>query len=216
MTEIRGPVFLQTTRWGSLEPRLPEVNGWVTYRLYAHNPELRMSSLMEVVEDVNILAIRNDEVVQDAALVTHYAFKERNGEVKSGAIGYSASAPDFWMGPMDLDLPWVCLYSPEGGHGLASVRLRHDFGHRYGKPATSDKAGTYLNCSQGSISYWFRAYAIELQVQRPLFLEKGAFYSETNAYLPCKMNAEKDSLVRLDERAEALRHSLSASSEVDI
>jgi len=215
LTEIRGPVFVQSTRWGALEPNMPEVLSWVTYRLYAHNPELRAISFTEVVQPISVLAIRNDEMIQDADLVSHYAFEETNGKVTAAPLTAGGWPEGNWIGPLDVDLPWIATYSPEGGHGLASVRIRHDFGHRFGKPAATDKAGTYINVSfgPGTITYWFRAYAIELKPERPLLLEPGAFYSESNAYLPFAMEKGNPSVEAVRQKASALRHPLEAGSE---
>jgi len=211
--EIRGPIFCQTTRWGALEANMPEVESWVTYRLYAGNPELHMSSLMEVVQDIECTAIRNDEIVLNATDVTHYAFKDTNGKVTEAPKGTSEKIDRKLVGPLDLDLPWVCLYDRKDRCGLGSVHVSQDFGHRYGKLAATDKAGIYFHLNEAGICYWFRAYVMELWKPHDAVLEKGAFYSETNAYLPFKLNAGSDPLKGFSERAERLLHPLMTSAE---
>ncbi|HVF09278.1 MAG TPA: hypothetical protein VNA16_00645, partial [Abditibacteriaceae bacterium] len=61
--ELRGSIFCETLRHGPM-PGAPELASRVTYRFYAKRPEVRVSSVLRVVQDVDVLAFRNGGMIQ--------------------------------------------------------------------------------------------------------------------------------------------------------
>ena len=211
LSEIRGPVFVQSSRWGIQQPHMPELFCSVTYRLYAYNPQLYMSSVQEVVDDIAVTWMRNDEMVLPGDAVTHAAWQDLNGEVKAGPLNPSSPGErPFWNGLKDLDIPWICLYHPDEGYGYGSIRLQHAYSQKYGKPATSHLAGTYITGSSDHIWYWYRAY---IRDELMLPLERGTAYAETNAYLPFRLGEGNAALDPIIQATIRLTDPLEARSE---
>ena len=79
MTTISGPIFFMIQRWGEL-PDYPDVQCSVTYIFYAHQPYLIMQSVTDILEDLDVRAFRNGELVVNLNVAREYAWKEPNGD----------------------------------------------------------------------------------------------------------------------------------------
>jgi hypothetical protein len=89
-----GPVFFMTKRWGPL-PYYPEVELSITYIFYAHNPYIVVTSTLDVQKDIDVVALRNGEIVLNHNVVPAWS-------LRSGP----ATRPEDWTSrPLHPGLP---------------------------------------------------------------------------------------------------------------
>ena len=121
-SELIGPVFCETTRRGPMH-QVPQVQTRVTYRFYAGRREVRMSSVMRLLEDINVLGLRNCGMIQSRRLHTHAAWPLQDGTVvrlsAEECLGNDTGAPP--RARMPLDTPWLAFYHRDRGYGLALI-----------------------------------------------------------------------------------------------
>ena len=77
---ILGPVFCMLKRWGAL-PDYPDVECSVTYVFHAHQPYLLMDSNLDILQDVDVRAMRNGEIVANLNVAREFAWKRTDGGI---------------------------------------------------------------------------------------------------------------------------------------
>ena len=186
-SEIRGPLMYVLKRWGQF-PQLPEVWAMVTYKFYAYSPHIEMSSTIAIREDIDVLALRNDEMVFEEKLFSSLGWRDHAGRVHTTPLGQNPDLGKGYTEVLAADTPWLCLYSQDGGYGFGSVRLAYDATSTSPQDAVSFNENTFVTAPAG-IVYWYRALAYHFFPTPPdpehLFcaVKAGAVYHETNAYL---------------------------------
>ncbi|NWG17326.1 MAG: hypothetical protein HXY41_11880 [Chloroflexi bacterium] len=116
-----GPVFFMTRRSGAL-PSYPEVLCTVTYTFYAHQPYIMMSSSLDIIEDIDVHALRSGEAVFNHKVVREFAWKQPGGEIGSVAIYETPKSPRLGL-YMERDVPWWAFYNRDLEGGFAGINL---------------------------------------------------------------------------------------------
>ena len=199
MQAIGGPLAHVFTRWGPL-PQLPEVWVSVTYTWYAHCPYVEMSSTISITDDIDVLALRNDEMVFEEALFTDLGWRDLIGGTHTRPLGQNPDLGKGYTAVLPADTPWLCFYSRDGGYGCGSVRLAYDATSTSPAEAVTFNENTFVTAPQG-IVYWYRAlvYHFFPEFKEPAHLfskvNKGSVYHETNAYLPFALSTSGGDLL---------------------
>ncbi len=125
---IRGPVFVETTRWGAM-PGAEELSGWVRYRFVAGHPEVIVHSALSANRDVTVLGLRNGGISFSPSLFTHGAWPRPGGRIErvplSRAHGNDTGAPP--AARMPVDTPWVAVYHADRRYGVAALTTRQAY-----------------------------------------------------------------------------------------
>jgi len=186
-SEIRGPLVYSLKRWGCL-PELPEVWVSVTYTFYAHAPYFVMSSTIDIREDIDVLALRNDEMVFEPQLFSELGWRDKQGAVNTVPLGQDPALETGYTRVLPADLPWLCFFQQAGGYGFGSLRLAYEATSTTQAGAAKYNEGTYVTAPTSSLVYWYRALVYHFFPTAPVQLFKkvtaGSVYHETNAYLP--------------------------------
>ncbi|MFH1742026.1 MAG: hypothetical protein ABIH23_23740 [bacterium] len=213
-SETRGPFVYILKRWGIL-PQLPEVWVSVTYKFFAHKPHVLMSSTISVREDIDVLALRNDEMVFEPQLFSDLGWRDKQGTIHTMPLGQNPSLEIGYTQVLPADTPWLCFFKPEGGYGYGSLRLAYGAANTEGVEPVRYNEATHIT-APSSIVYWYRGLIYHYFPSGPKHLftkaKKGSVYHETNAYLPFPLvESSGKELNRIDGTYERLTHPLQVS-----
>ena len=216
-SEIQGPLTYVLKRWGQL-PELPEVWVSVTYKFYAYSPHIEMSSTIAIRDDIDLLALRNDEMVFEATLFSHLGWRDHAGRVHAVPLGQNAALGSGYTEILAADTPWLCLFCQEGRYGMGSVRLAYCATSTSPHNELKLNENTYVTAPEG-IVYWYRALAYHFFPKFPdakhllLTVKAGSVYHETNAYLAFPLGENQEAqLEPIDQVYARLSRPLRISS----
>ncbi|MEN8228857.1 MAG: hypothetical protein ABFS38_11945 [Bacteroidota bacterium] len=155
---INGNVFCENIRWGPMH-NVPEAEARVRYRFYADRPEIRLESVVRIVEDCRAYALRNQGMVFSRDLFTHAAWPLPDGKIKTIslklAMGNDTGSPPH--ANMPANTPWIALYNAEKGYGLATLTSGSAlFNYKDQHPNTS-QTRSYVSVYRGLLVYIIRA-----------------------------------------------------------
>jgi len=164
---IRGPVCVQTKRWGhpilALGPgvgRAHKVMATVTYTFYASVPYITMESRLDVLEDVRFRDCRSDEWVGIGTTMPNMAWRVGDEEIGFGPMSWHGQDPS-----------WLTVYNKQTGDGFASIHVDYECSH----PNWREPAVVSINDQWGGL--WVR-YPLRNAIMRA-----GDVVREKNAYL---------------------------------
>jgi hypothetical protein len=211
-SEIRGPLVYSLKRWGCL-PELPEVWVSVTYTFYARAPYFVMSSTIAIREDIDVVALRNDEMVFEPQLFTDLGWRDKQGAVNTVPLGQDPALETGYTRVLPAAVPWLCFFEREGGYGFGSLRLAYDSTSTTEADATKYNEGTFVTAPSSSLVYWYRALVYHFFPTAPVQLfEKvraGSVYHETNAYVPFPLGKAPGKLLDpINQTYDRLTHPL--------
>ncbi|RKY88198.1 hypothetical protein DRQ09_03235 [candidate division KSB1 bacterium] len=208
----RGPLMYKITRSGRM-PGNPEVFTSVTYTFFAGSPYILMSSIMEITHPYAASAIRNGEMVFDADIFDHYAWKAKNGERRflrtllNPDEGFDAPAM------IPIDTPWLCLYNSQGKYAMGAIHLNvYNFNKIDGVSATyRPKFFLYCHPQWGRpLTYFVRTlvYPFGYNFRGPaMYIPAGNVYVEQGAYFPFLLG-KKDPFEPIEILNDKLKHPL--------
>jgi len=191
---LSGPVFCETSLWGPMR-RVPEVASRVTQRFYAGRPEVRLSSVIRVLQDVKVWGFRNGGLVQSADLYTHAAWPRPDGSIvrmsAEACLGNDTGAPP--AARMPADTPWVAFYHAGKRYGLALVCPRYCYFNTGPDVPNASTSMRYVSLYRGRFIYTIRAltmtYFAEIRSYHTL-LKAGTTAWEQTAMLPFTFERE--------------------------
>lgn len=211
-SEIRGPLVYVMKRWGCL-PKLPEVWVSVTYTFYAHTPYILMSSTIDIRDDIDVLALRNDEMVFEPQLFSDLGWRDKQGTVHTVPLAQDPALETGYTKVMPADTPWICFFKQDGGYGFGSLRLAYGSASTTQSDAVTYNEGTFVTAPNEALVYWYRALVYHFFPTAPIQMfskvNAGSVYHETNAYLPFPLaKAPGEPLEPINETYEKLTHPL--------
>ena len=213
---ISGPVFFMTKRHAPL-PLYPEVMCSITYTFYAGKPYIMVESVLDVTKDMDVVALRNGEIVLNHNVVKEFAWKKADGGIGSVVI---KDRPRHPTRGMDLHpaTPWFAFYNREVPCALAAIDLKLE-AFRRGKGLVEWEPWRYLHW--GPWAYCARPLIYTFATpnpQRVMHVSEGSSYYECMAFHPCRLgSSEDDRFLPIEETAARLFAPLRASTtELDI
>jgi len=211
-SEIKGPLVYVLKRWGCL-PKLPEVWVSVTYNFYAHTPYILMSSTIDIRDDIDVLALRNDEMVFEPQLFSDLGWRDRQGTVHTVPLAQDPGLETGYTAVLPADTPWLCFFKPDGGYGFGSLRLAYASASTTDAETVKYNEGTFVTAPNDALVYWYRALVYHFFPTAPVQMfskvNAGSVYHETNVYLPFPLaKAPGDLLEPINEAYKKLTHPL--------
>ncbi|MEN6625036.1 MAG: hypothetical protein ABFD69_02285 [Candidatus Sumerlaeia bacterium] len=181
----RGPIFVEVRRGGPL-PTVPEVELSITYRFFRERSFVEVSTRMDIVEDLGVVALRNNECIFNENLFTRMAW-EQFGEVHDEPIaGYKPANKHGDLVRLKPDTPWFALYQPDSRIGVATVFASEcNLAPRGGAPAQFEHAFSFTREPRDRQVFWSRPqilFAKEWDRKQLITVPKGSVYAEQNYY----------------------------------
>jgi hypothetical protein len=210
-----GPVFFMTKRWGPF-PYYPEVEVSITYVFYAHNPYILMTSTLDVLKDIDVVALRNGEIVLNHNVVREFAWKKSTGEINSVVIKERPRHPTRGL-DIEAVTPWFAWYNREIGAAFGAVDLELAYMRRSEGPSRVEQPYRYMHW--GPWTYCARPLIYTFATnnpQRVIRAPGGSTYYEKTAFLPFRLGSnEATRFEAIERRQQALSHPLDVRVVLD-
>jgi len=207
---MAGPVFCMTKRHAPL-PLYPEVECSITYRFYADKPYVMVESMIDVTKDMDVVALRNGEIVLNHDVVREFAWKKPDGDIGSVVIKERPRHPTRGM-DLHVSTPWFAFFNREVPCALAVMNLELG-AYRRGKGLTEWAPFNYLHW--GPWTYCARPLVytfISPNPQRVMHVSAGSSFYERMAFHACRLGAsEEERFAPVEVTAAELQHPLQAS-----
>jgi len=212
-TEVAGPVFYSLNLKGSL-PFPKGIDIGLRYHFYAGSPVVMVESVTDIRDDLFVMALRNAEVVFNAAVFTKAAFK-RDG--KTEILDFAASK----MHPAHAavlrpDTPWVGLYDEAKGIGFASLYLDLATPNLNGGQASLQQP--YIYIQHGLWFYVSRGFVYSFgsnNQTRMLPVKAGSVYYDRNAWIAFPYPRKEGLGDYLDRQFNALKYPLAMHEDIE-
>jgi hypothetical protein len=208
--EKTGGLLYLNSRQGPM-PRIKDVTLEVRYAVDAGHPYFISETLLSVVKDMGVIAVRNDEMVLYKELFDTLMYRDQYGGVVTLPLRERPEAPFGLVHIAPPDIPWVGLVNTKEGYGFFSLRLEAAASNLDPAGDFHHKAGTYFYApSDGDYVYWVRPFLYtwgDYATNSLLtFLPKGSFFYEKNAYVLVRVDARTP--IELDTLLGKLRNPL--------
>jgi len=177
---MAGPVISTAEMWDHLR-ELPEVDASVRYKFYPGVPYFISSTTMRINERVDVIALRNGEIVLKRELITHAAWYD---VVLDSVIIYDVTKmADLTDLALEDDVPWITFFNKETGIGFCGIQLNYSNAGLENRPRLLNP---YMYITGGPWIYWTRALSfpfLSSNHQQVVPAMKGYFFAEKWAYL---------------------------------
>lgn len=179
-----GPLFVEIRRSG-IFPGIPEIELSVTYRIFADRTFIESGTVMEVKDDIGVVALRNNQLVFDSGTFSHVAWKDKGTTVYKKMSGYQPVNSHGDILRLSDDLDFIAFLDPAKNIGAASVNLAYTNTGPSGRPPVLFDNATYVTNGGHSLQYFFRPlvyFHIGWDRKQLITVPKGSIYSERNLY----------------------------------
>jgi hypothetical protein len=202
--ESQGPLAYRVARWGRM-PLLRQIDAAVTYTFYAGAPVVRVHSLVEFREAMQVNAVRNAELVFSRHQFDTAVWIGKDGKVRTApCYDYADKDRSFQVvSKLPADVPCVGLANEKKGYGIALVPLGMTNVNKSGSPVADEQAHflirDYDEHGRGNpynFLYFVRYLAFR-DNYGPTPVAAGTIFSEHSAVVVFKLNA--DAASRYDE-----------------
>jgi hypothetical protein len=186
-TTISGPIFCMTKRWGAL-PAYPDTECSVTYVFYAHQPYMLMDSTLDILQDMDVRALRNGEIVVNLNVVREFAWKQPDGNVQVIDFKQRPREPKRAL-DLPVDTPWWAFIHRDLHCSLAALTLQTAAVRRHAGLVNLEscvilKWGPWVYCTRPLIQTNNTA-----NPQRLVRVPASSSFSESMAILPSRLGA---------------------------
>ncbi|RKY88199.1 hypothetical protein DRQ09_03240 [candidate division KSB1 bacterium] len=181
--QITGPVFHMTKR-NALLPHLNNVKAMITYIFYSGKPYVITTTLMEILEDIYVKALRNGEIVFNHKQFNEFVYKSPMGNIKGIKIKGSKPHPGHAI-EIPYNTPWLAFINREKKIGFGGITIELVNTNKSG--GLDDVEQPYIYVANGPWIYWSRALHYTFgsnNTSRMSRVAKGSIYYEKNAYMP--------------------------------
>jgi hypothetical protein len=177
---MAGPVISTAEMWDHLR-ELPEVDASVRYQFYPGVPYFISSTSMRINERIDVIALRNGEIVLKRELITHAAWYDA---IRDSVIVYDVTKmPDLTDLNLEADVPWITFFNEKTGIGFCGIQLDYSNAGLENRPRLLNP---YIYITGGPWIYWTRALSfpfLSSNHQQVIPAMKGYFFAEKWAYL---------------------------------
>ncbi len=177
---VTGPIISFSDVWGGLR-EIPQVDASVRYEFFPGKPYFFSTTNLRINETVNVIALRNAEIVFKRELITHAAWYDA---LRDSIMEYDVvNMPELTDVKMLDDVPWISFYNKETGVGFAGIQLS------YANTGLENRArllNPFFYITGGPWIYWARALSLPFlssNMQQMVPALKGNFFTEKWAYL---------------------------------
>ena len=211
--EVVGPVFYSR----NLRDKLPQPDGievGIRYHFYAGSPVIMVESVTEVARDTFVQALRNAEVVFNAAVFTKAAFK-RDGRTEVLDFAATKMHPAH-AAVLRPDTPWVSFFDEPKGVGFAALYLDLATPNLNGGQASLQQPFIYIQ--HGLWFYVSRGFVYSFGTNnqtRMLPVAAGSVYYDRNAWIAFPYPKGQALGDYLDARYNALRWPLAVHEDIE-
>lgn len=205
--QLTGPLMHRTRRYAPL-PHMDSVSANVSYTFYAGQPYVISSSIMQVLREIFVKAMRNGEIVFNHAVLNEFVWRDPRGRVRSLDIATARKHPIHAL-EIPADVAWMAFVSREKKVGFASILLDYRNTNVYGDPAS--EAQPYIYVQNGPWIYWSRAMVYPFgspNLTRLMRVRKGSLYIEKSAYLPFRLADGDEPFKDVERACRQLTHPL--------
>ena len=177
---MSGPVISTAEMWDHLR-ELPEVDASVRYEFYPGVPYFISNTTMRINERIDVIALRNAEIVLKRELMTHAAWYD---VLTDSVIVYDVTQlPDLTDLHLEDDVPWITFFNQETGIGFCGIQLDYSNAGLENRPRLLNP---YMYVTGGPWIYWTRALSfpfLSSNHQQLIPVMKGYFFAEKWAYM---------------------------------
>jgi hypothetical protein len=212
-TEVSGPVFYSLNLKGSL-PFPKGIDISLRYHFYAGSPVVMVESVTDIQDDLFVMALRNAEVVFNAAVFTKAAFK-RDGKTEILDFATSKMHPAH-AAVLRPDTPWVSLFDEAKGIGFASLYLDLATPNLNGGQASLQQP--YIYIQHGLWFYVSRGFVYSFgsnNQTRMLPVKAGSVYYDRNAWIAFPYPRKEGLGDYLDRQFNALKYPVAVSEDIE-
>lgn len=214
---ISGPIFCMTKRWGAL-PEYPDTFCSISYVFYAHQPYMMMESIFDILQPLDVRALRNGELVINLEVADSFTWKEPSGEIKNVRF---ADRPKEPRRALDISerCPWWAFTNLERRAALASIVLNNASTIRFEGMARTEP---YITMKWGPWAYCAKPLVYSYNSSNPqrlIHVPAGSSFTERAAFSVMRLgHSSLDRFNSLDMLSQKLHTPLSISEpwmEVD-
>jgi len=201
----RGPLLFRITNSGRMPDETPQIDASVSYSFYPGVPYVMATTITKARDPFNASAIRNGEIVLDSHLVTHFVWKEKNGEVRTVRTVHGPNWQDEWVYRVDQDVPWIALTNELDGFGVGEAILSSIAFNPVDGEATQHRPAFYLYYHpnwQIPLTYFTRGWVYpfsDYQRGPILPVDAGSTYVERMAFVPFPLHDSNDRYREIQE-----------------
>ncbi len=190
-----------TKRWDQL-PEYPDTLCSVTYVFYAHRPYMLMDSCTEILEDMDVRALRNGELVLNLNVANGFAWKEPSGVIQYFDLTDRPKEPRRAVDFSDRS-PWWAFVNHEKQAALASVNIssssvRRTTGLSRTEPYYTLKWGPFVYCTRPLV-YSFNSS----NPQRLIHVPGQSSFAEKCAFAPVRLGRNDETRYEVIELLSA-------------
>jgi len=212
-----GPVFTLMQLWSPL-PLYPETMVSITYIFYSRTPFIRMSSTLEILENIQVQALRNGEIVFNHDLAKEFAWRNKQGEINTVTI---KKLPRFEEIPLTIaaDTPWTVYYNNENRAAFGMMTLNLANTRKQGGLVKLEKYEQMMNW--GPWTYISRTLIFPFGSQNPqrfVMVPKSSLYYEDMVFMPFAVSDSREpgkKFQHIEEWYRRLSNPLSLLMEMD-
>jgi len=212
-TEVAGPVFYSLNLKGSL-PFPQGIDIGLRYHFYAGSPVVMVESVTDIKDDLFVMALRNAEVVFNAAVFTKAAFK-RDGTTEILDFAASKMHPAH-AAVLRPDTPWVSLFDEAKGIGFAALYLDLATPNLNGGQASLQQP--YIYIQHGLWFYVSRGFVYSFgsnNQTRMLPVKAGSVYYDRNAWIAFPYPRKEGLGDYLDRQFNGLKYPLAMHEDIE-
>jgi hypothetical protein len=185
---ITGPVFCMTKRWGAL-PHYDDALCSITYVFYAHQPYMVMDSVIDILEPMDVRALRNGEIVINLNVADSFSWRQPDGTVRNVRFTDRPKEPRRALDIPDKS-PWWAFTNLERRAALASIVLENGSALRSEGLA---RAEPYITLKWGPWAYCTNPLAYSYNSSNPqrlIHVPAGSSFTERLAFSPLRLGTE--------------------------
>ncbi len=190
----QGPLFVEIRRSGPF-PKVPEVRVSVTYRIFRDRTFVETATVIEVIEPVGVVSLRNTNLVFDNGTFTHIAWLRDGRPAVEDMKSYPAVNTHSDILRLADDIPFFAFLNPVERIGVATVKdIYANVGPGGAPPVLFDNSFYVSNGGGEGLQYFFRPlvyFNVGWDRKQLIAIPKGSVYAERNYFLFFEANGDR-------------------------
>lgn len=179
-----GPLFIEVRRSG-IFPGIPEVHLSVTYRIFTGRDYVESGTVMDIRDDIGVVALRNNQLVFDSGTFSKIAWNESGDTETHDLADYEPVNRHGDILRLADDPRFITFFDPSKRIGTASLKVAYNNIGPEGRPPTLFDNATYVSNGGHELMYFFRPliyFHVGWDRTQLITVPKGSRYAERNLY----------------------------------